>query len=155
MRADERHPDPVCALPKSSAHLKRLPALQLRELEFHFEQPSSSNENRHRAALFSVEFACAPGSSASGRARDCLEPSSSKLHRAKCGNSKQVAGDVRGLYASKRGGCKSRLEQVAHWFRGRGCDAARIKLLDRFNGSEALRGGIFHRVKVLVGEQSE
>src|SRR5882724_6646986 len=31
MLADERHPEPVCALPKSSAHLKRLPALQLRD----------------------------------------------------------------------------------------------------------------------------
>ena len=116
MRADERHPDPVCALPKSSAHLKRLPALQLRELEFHFEQPSSSNENRHRAALFSVEFACAPGSSASGRARDCLEPSSSKLHRAKRGDGEQVTDDVRGLNASKGSGRKSRLEQIAHLF---------------------------------------
>jgi hypothetical protein len=37
MRADERHPELVSALPKNRAHLKRLPALQLRESEFHFE----------------------------------------------------------------------------------------------------------------------
>ena len=50
----------------------------------------------------------------SGRARGRFEPSSSKLHRAKCGDGKQVADNVGSLDASKRGGRKSRLEQIAH-----------------------------------------
>src|SRR6266404_2006835 len=65
-------------------------------------------------------------SSTSRRARNCLEPSSSKLHRTECGDGKQVAGDVSGLDASKRGGRKSWLEQVAHLLRGSRSGTARI-----------------------------
>src|SRR6266480_1510615 len=57
------------------------------------------------------------GSSASGHARGRCEPSSSKLHRAKCGDGKQVTDDVGSLDAPERGGCKSRLEQIADLLR--------------------------------------
>jgi hypothetical protein len=94
-------------------------------------------------------------SNASRRAPARFEPSSSELHRAKCGDGKQVAGDVGSLDASKRGGRKSWLEQIAHLLRGSGGDAARIELLDRFNCGEALRGRIFHRIEIFIGEQAE
>src|SRR6266511_367832 len=94
-------------------------------------------------------------SSASGRARRRFEPSSSKLHRAKRGDGKQVTRDVGNLDASKRGGRKSRLEQIAHLLRDGGGATARIELFDRFNRGEALRGGVFHRIEILIGEQAE
>ena len=107
--------------------------------------------------IFVVELACVLGSSASGRARGRFEPSSSKLHRAKCGDGKQVANDVGSLYASKRGGRKSRLEQIAHLLRDTGGDTAinERKLFDRFNCGEALGGRVFHRIEILIGEQAE
>src|SRR6266550_1561015 len=99
--------------------------------------------SKHRAIRFIagenqifIPIASVRSSSASGRARGRCEPSSSKLHRAKCGNGKQVADDVGSLDASERGGRKSRLEQIAHLLRGSGGDAARIKLFDRFNRGE-------------------
>jgi hypothetical protein len=54
------------------------------------------------------------GSSPSPRARNSFEPSSSKLHGGKGGDGEQVTGDVRSLDAPKRGGRKSRLEQIPH-----------------------------------------
>ena len=59
------------------------------------------------------------------------------------------------LDAPKRGGRKSRLEQIAHLLRGSRGDAARIKLFDRFNRGEALRGRVFHRIEIFIGEQAE
>src|SRR6266581_7741778 len=99
--------------------------------------------------IFVVEFACGLRSSASGRAWGRFEPSSSKLHCAKCGNGQQVADDVGSLDASKRGGRKSRLEQIAHLLGGSGGSTARIELFDRFNCGEALRRRIFHRIEIL------
>ena len=84
-----------------------------------------------------------------------FEPSSPELHRAKCGDGKQVADDVGSLDAPKRCGRKSWFEQIAHLLRGSGGDAARIKLFDRFNRGEALRGRVFHRIEILIGEQAE
>jgi len=62
---------------------------------------------------------------------------------------------VSSLDAPKRGGRKSRLDQIAHLLRGSRCDAARIKLFDRFNRGEALRGRVFHRIEIFIGEQAE
>ena len=93
--------------------------------------------------------------SASERARRRSKSSSSKLHRAKGSDGKQVADDVGGFDAPKRGGRKSRLEQIAHLLRRSGGDAARIKLFDRFNCGEALSGRVFHRIEILIGEQAE
>src|SRR6266571_7432311 len=116
--------------------------------------PSKSIPEIDVAENFS-EFASSSGSSASGRAWGRFESSSSKLHRAKCGNGKQVADDVGSLDASKCGGRKSRLEQIAHLLRGSGGGTARIELFDRFNCGEALRGRVFHRIEILIGEQRE
>src|SRR5436305_7742010 len=87
--------------------------------------------------------------------RCALQSSSPKFHRPKCGNGEDIAGDVGGLDAPKRGGRKSRLEQIAHLLRGSRCDAARIKLFDSFNRGEALRRRVFHRIEILIGEQAE
>ncbi len=102
-----------------------------------------------------ITVASVRSSSASGRARRRSEPSSSKLHRAKCGDGKEVAGDVRSLDAPKRGGRKSRLEQIAHLLRGSRGGTARIELFDRFNRGEALRGRVFHRVEIFICKQAE
>src|SRR6266576_184990 len=95
------------------------------------------------------------GWSASGHGCGRFEPSSSELHRAKCGDGKQVADNVGSLDASKRGGRKSRFEQVAHLLRGSGGSTTRIELFDRFDRGEALRGRVFHRIEILIGKQGE
>ena len=106
------------------------------------------------ANLF-VEFACYVGIKPSPRARKRFEPSSSKLHRPKRGNGKQVADDVSCFHTSKSGRCKSRLEQNTHLPGGNVGGGARIKLFDRFKRGETLRGSIFHRIEIFIGEQRE
>lgn len=113
-------------------------------------------QSRHRDTLSSFELHVrSRESNVSGRARSGFEPSSSKLHRAKCGNRKQVADDVGGFDASKRRRRKSRLDQIAHLLRDGGVGTTGIELLDRFDRGEALRGCVFHRIEILIGEQSE
>ena len=84
-----------------------------------------------------------------------LQSSPPKFHRAKCGDGKQVADDVSGFHASKSGGRKSRLEQIAHLLGGSSGGSGRIKLFDRFKRGEALRGSVFHRIEIFIGEQGE
>src|SRR3954451_16411939 len=104
-----------------------------------------------------VECSCEPWnrSSASRHTSGRSKPSSSKLHCAKRGDSQQVADDVGGFDASKCGGRKSRLDQITHLLRDCGSRTGRIELFDRFNCGETLRGCVFHRIEILIGEQGE
>src|SRR6266436_1452270 len=74
--------------------------------------------SRRRCKFSSLNSRAVSGSSPSRRTRNCLEPSSSKLHRTKCGDGEEVTRDVSSLDAPKCGGRKSRLEQIAHLLRG-------------------------------------
>jgi len=113
------------------------------------------SRSRRRCKFYSLNSRAVTGSNALGRARNRSEPSSSKLHRAKCRDGEQVTEDVRSLNAPKRGGRKGGLEQIPHLLGGSGCDAARIELFDRFKRGEALRGRVFHRIEIFIGKQGE
>ena len=72
------------------------------------------SRSRRRCKFYSLNSRAVTGWNALGRARNRCDPSSSKLHRAKCGDGKQITGEVRSLNAPKRGGRKSGLEQIPH-----------------------------------------
>src|SRR5207253_9720144 len=79
-----------------------------------FGHPVNNNPNVRKSKKPNTKGIIFSRCSALGQARGRFEPSSSQLHRAKCDDGEQVADDVGGLDASKRGGRKSRLEQIAH-----------------------------------------
>ena len=60
-----------------------------------------------------------------------------------------------GFHASESGGRKSRLEQIAHLPGGSSGSGARIKLFDRFERGEPLRGSVLHRIQIFIGKQGE
>jgi hypothetical protein len=79
-----------------------------------FGHPAHNSPIERKNKKANTEGITLPGSIASRHARNGPEPSSSKLHRAKCRDGEQVTGDVRSFNAPKRGGGKGGLEQIPH-----------------------------------------
>src|SRR4029077_16736510 len=89
------------------------------------KRSDSSRRSKAREEFpFYLRFCCLWSSS---------KPSPAKLHRPKSCDGENVAGDMGVTYASVSCRRKSRLEQIADWFRAGHSRAARIELFDRLD----------------------